>query len=74
MIGQRVIGNWGAMHAYNYGVIISVNDGWARVQWSDGSFHNTQAVDIKHGDIDQIGVYFAQGDEPDQWFELEEVA
>ena len=46
MIGQRVIGNWGAMHAYNYGVIISVNDGWARVQWSDGSFHNTQAVDI----------------------------
>lgn len=74
MIGQRVIGYWGAMWPYNYGAIISINDGWARVQWSDGSFYNGRVADFNYGDIDRgnAGVYFAQGDEPDSWFEAAE--
>ena len=51
MIGSKVIGIWGAMFPWSHGKIVSVEDGWAEIEWEEpmegpGPFV-TKVVNIK---------------------------
>ena len=77
-VGQKVVGYWGAMWPYSYGKMIEVDADAMKfvVEWSDGSKYHGRVSDVYHDEIQAcgVGVYFAQGDEPEQWFEKEEAA
>ena len=77
-LGQKVVGYWGAMWPYSYGKIVEVDaEAWKFVaEWSDGSKYHGRVGDVYRGQVQScgIGIYFAEGDEPDQWFEKEEAA
>ena len=34
-VGQKILGNWGAMHPHSYGEIVKINDFKATIKWED---------------------------------------
>ena len=63
-VGTEMLGNWGAMHAYDDGVVVAVDDEYVTIDWG----FETGAVQlIRHEDIkgnwytegNGIGVYTA---------------
>ncbi len=72
MIGQPVLGYWGAMHPYNEGVIVGEDEKFLHIQWNESEFMPTDEVQlVPHAEMSgewyldvsrfgpKIGIYYA---------------
>lgn len=81
-VGAKVIGDWGPLHSPSYGKISEINiDNFDSplptmsciIDWAEGGQSQQKLVSIHWDNVGSagIGIYFAGGDEPDEWFEKE---
>lgn len=67
MIGQPVLGYWGAMHAYDEGVIVGEDEKFFHIQWNESDavqlVPHTEMSGEWYLDVSRfgpkIGIYFA---------------
>jgi hypothetical protein len=65
LIGRKIVGNWGAMHGWDYGIIVNVDNTDIIIQWEDSEElkgeYRTELKDLiildDNTSINKIGIY-----------------